>query len=221
MAPQLPAGRPVLWFNNEGPGKRIVTRLYQAALNKTISQLLAMRSSKTIIDEYIKAVGSIDKIKVLDIHDCWNYDVSDMIKELNPGLVIMDMIDNIKFGGNMTNAGSRTDQVLENMYQWARIRGVKQEVPILATSQVSAEGDGLQYPLMHMLKDSKTGKQGAADFIMMLGMCHEPGMEASRFIGLPKNKLSIEGGPKDPRTETIFSFHTSRFNEPKTTGGII
>lgn len=221
MAPQLAEGKHIYWFNNEGPGKRIVTRLYQAALNATITDLLTRRAAGTIVDDYIKAVGMIDRIKVLDIHDCWNYDVTDMLKDMQPGLVIFDMIDNIKFGGQMANNGSRTDQALEAMYQWARIRGVKSNTPVLATSQISADGDGMQFPLQHMLKDSKTGKQGAADFILTLGMIHEPGMEHSRFIGLNKNKLCIEGGPKDPRAEVLFNGLTSRFIEPQSQGGVV
>lgn len=213
MAKQLPDDKHVVWLNNESVGQRIVTRLYQSALDASISELKKYKDAGSIEDLYVEQVGAVDKIRVLDIHDCWNYEVSDILQELNPGLVVFDMIDNVRFGG--LAAGSRTDQALEAMYQWARVLGVRINCPILATSQVSAEGDGLAYPLMHMLKDSKTGKQGAADFILMLGRQNDPMYEASRHISLPKNKLVIESGPKDPRCEVLFDWIRGRFKMPE------
>ncbi len=213
MAAQLPADQHIVWLNNESVGQRIVTRTYQSALDCSISELKKMKDKGTVVKKYIKSVGAIDKIRVLDIHDCWNYEVSDILKELNPGLVVFDMIDNVRFGG--LSAGSRTDQALEAMYQWARTLGVRINCPILATSQVSAEGDGMAYPAMHMLKDSKTGKQGAVDFIMMLGRNANEMTESSRFISLPKNKLIREDGLKDPRAEVLFDYIRGRFRTPK------
>ena len=213
MAAQMPDGRPIVWMNNESLGQRIVTRTYQSALNMTMTELKELKIKGKIHKEYAKVVGHPHNIRVCDIHDAWNYEVSDILKEMNPGLVVMDMIDNIKFGG--LTAGSRTDQALEAMYQWARVLGVRLDCPILATSQVSAEGDGMQFPLMHMLKDSKTGKQGAADFILMIGKSNDPMLETSRFLSLPKSKLVRDDGPKDPRAEVLFDYKKGRFTMPK------
>lgn len=215
MAPQMAdfygEEKDILWFNNEGIGQRIVTRGYQSALNASIGDLIKLKKQGIIESEYAKMVGGLHRIKVMDIHDCWNYEVSDIIEQFNPGLIVFDMIDNIRFGGQA--AGSRTDQALESMYQWARVKGVKCGCPILATSQISADGDGLQYPTLAMLKDSKTGKQGAADVIITLGKSNDPVLESSRFIGMTKNKLTIEGGAKDPRTEVLFDYIKGRYNE--------
>lgn len=221
MAPQLQefykAPRPILWFNNEGPGKRIIPRLYQSALNCSISELLLKKEKGSIIGEYKKAVGALDNIRVIDVHDMWSYDIVDILHEMQPGLIVFDMIDNIRFhaeGGQVATA--RTDQVLEAMYQWARVLGVRFDCPVLATSQISVEGDGLQFPTLSMLKDSKTGKQGASDFQLMIGKSNEIGMDNSRFIGLPKNKLHVEGFPKDPRQEVIFDGLRGRYLTPTT-----
>lgn len=207
--------RPILWFNNEGPGKRIVPRLYQSALNCSISDLLLRKKTGTIIEDYKKAVGALENIRVMDVHDMWNYDIVDIVREQRPGLIIFDMIDNIKFHSSMGQQGARTDQVLEGMYQWARVLGVRFDCPVLGTSQISVEGDGMQFPTLSMLKDSKTGKQGASDFQLMLGKSNEVGMENSRFISLPKNKLSVEGFAKDPRCEVIFDGLRARYITPK------
>ena len=115
---------------------------------------------------------------------------------------MMDMIDNIKFPG--LRADARTDQVLEAKYQWARELSVKYDAPVIETSQVSTEGAGLQFPEMHMLKDSKTGKQGACDVILMIGRSNDPMLEYQRFLSVPKNKLKIEGSAP-LRDEVLFN----------------
>ena len=229
MAPQVAQmynnERSIIWLNNEGPGKRIVQRCYQSALNMTIPELVehvqkpATKGSgfEHKLDElYATAMGGrIDLIKVFNIHDFWSHEVEDLLAKTPAGLVVFDMVDNIKFGGGASNGGERTDQLLEAMYQWVRVLSVKYDVPMLATSQVSADGDGMQYPTLGMLKDSKTGKQGAAEFIMTIGASNDPSMEGSRFMGMTKNKLHRFGGPKDPRCEVRFDGARGRYNMPE------
>jgi replicative DNA helicase len=227
MAPQVQQmygdERSILWLNNEGPGKRIIQRTYQSALNATVPELVAMggkpstKGKKNLLREkYDEAVGGRwDIIKVFDIHDFWSHEVEDLIRKVPPGLIVFDMVDNIKFGGEAGNNGQRTDQLLEAMYQWARIISVKYDVPVIATSQVSADGDGLQWPTLPMLKDSKTGKQGAAEVIITLGASNDPLLGNSRYINTTKNKLHRSGGPKEPRCEVLFDGERGRLNMPE------
>lgn len=226
MAPQVAQmygnTRSIIWLNNEGPGKRIKQRCYQSALNLTVPemvQLYQQPSSKGfahLLDEmYAEAVGGdLNIIKIMDIHDFWHYEVEDILRKVPAGLVVWDMVDNVKFGGGTTNGGERTDQLLEAMYQWVRILSVKYDIPMIATSQISAEGDGMQYPTLSMLKDSKTGKQGAAEAIITLGASNDIVLANSRFVGMTKNKLHRHGGPKDPRCEVIFDGERGRYNMP-------
>lgn len=205
--------RSILWFNNEGPGKRIVSRCYQSALNATMSDLVARSQAGTVRKDYLEATGGRpDVIRVYDIHDMWNYEVEDIIRATPPAIILFDMVDNIRFGGDINNNGQRTDQLLEAMYQWSRVLAVKHECIVLATSQVSADGENLQYPTLSMLKDSKTGKQGAADFILTIGT--NPDLPSSRYLGFTKNKLLREGSPKQPKIEVVFDFARGRYNEP-------
>jgi replicative DNA helicase len=206
--------RSILWMNNEGPGKRIKYRCYQSALDATSSELLLKQNAGTLQSEYEAAVGRANAIRVFDIHGLWNHEVQEIVEANNPGLVVFDMIDNIRFAGEATNNGQRTDQLLEAMYQWGRMMAVVWDVPVLATSQISADGDGLAYPTLPMLKDSKTGKQGAAEFIITLGALNEQTAQASRYIGMTKNKLHREGGPRDPRCEVIFDGLRGRYRMP-------
>lgn len=206
--------RSILWLNNEGPGKRIKYRCYQSALDATASELLEKQKAGTLQSEYEAAVGRHNAIRVFDIHGLWNHEVQEIVEYNDPALVVMDMIDNIRFGGDATNNGQRTDQLLEAMYQWGRMMAVVWDKPVLATSQISADGDGLQFPTLPMLKDSKTGKQGAAEFIITIGALNEITAQNTRFIGMTKNKLHREGGPRDPRAEVIFDGLKGRYRMP-------
>ena len=179
-----------------------------------------MQKAGTIDAAYSSAMGgNPEAIKVYDVHGFWNHELEDLVRQVPPAVIIFDMVDNVSFGGAVSNNGQRTDQLLEAMYQWARIMAVKHDCVVLATSQISADGENLSYPTLSMLKDSKTGKQGAADFILTIGS--QDTMPNTRFLGLTKNKLSVEGGPKAPKIETHFDGLRGRFREPSDVMGDI
>lgn len=207
--------RSILWFNNEGPGRRIVSRCFQSALNARMADLVQYNQEGTIRKRYIEALGGRGgALRIFDVHDWWNHEVEDVIRQHNPALLVFDMLDNLRFGGDIGNGGQRTDQILEAMYQWGRVRGVKYDCPVIATSQISADGDGMQYPTLSMLKDSKTGKQGACDGIITIGAVNDPVLEKSRYIGCTKNKLAIAGMPKSPQQEMYFDGDRGRYIQP-------
>jgi replicative DNA helicase len=217
--------RSILWFNNEGPGNKIVKRVFQAALNATTEDLIRLSNLPADLEfakyrtqvrqQYAAALGGRPgALRIFDIHDMWSHDVEDIIKQHNPGLIMFDMLDNIKFGGETSNNGQRTDQLLEAMYQWGRLIGVKYDCPVIATSQISADGDGVSFPTMPQLKDSKTGKQGAADLIITLGALNDPMLEMSRYIGTTKNKLVRTGKKNSPQQEVHFDSQRARYVEP-------
>lgn len=220
-------GRSILWFNNEGPGKRIITRNFQAALNATVEDLVVLSGKpaeqgserfKTLVRQrYAEALGGRPGVlRVFDIHGMWNYEVEDLIRLYKPALIVFDMVDNIKFGGETANNGQRTDQLLEAMYQWARFMGVKYDTAVIANSQVSADGDGMQYPTLPMLKDSKTGKQGAADVIIVGGAVNDPMLANSRYFGTTKNKKVRTGQRASPNVELLLVGDRARYTEAPT-----
>lgn len=206
--------RSILWFNNEGPGRRIVTRCFQAALNATVEELVVKSNRGSIRDEYAAALGGRGgTLRIFDIHDMWNHEVEDLIKTHKPAGILFDMVDNIKFGGDTNNNGQRTDQLLEAMYQWARLIGVKHDCWTMANSQISAGGDGQQWPTLPQLKDSQTGKQGAADVIITIGSLNDPNFANSRFIGTTKNKKVRTKMSANPMCEVTFDGDRARYNE--------
>lgn len=208
LATQIPAGRTILWLNNEGRGDRIYLRLVQAALGLTLTEV---RQLSNPMAAYANALGGDDpfKIRIVDIHGQDTYAVENLIRANNPAIVVYDMIDKIRGFGSE----ARTDLMLEEMYSWAREISVKYDAVGLATSQISNEGDNLSFPTLGMLKDSKTGKQGACDFQLMIGALNSPDYEAVRYLGLPKNKLRREGAKTCPRATVNFRPQIARFED--------
>lgn len=206
--------RSILWFNNEGPGKRIVTRCFQAALGATMEELVAKSNAGTIRDEYRAALGGRGgALRIFDVHGMWNHEIEELIERYKPALCVWDMIDNVRFGDAVANNGQRTDQLLEAMYGWVRMMGVKHDCAMMAMSQISADGDGLQFPTLPMLKDSKTGKQGAADVIITIGTVNDPVLGHARYMGTTKNKKVRTGVPGSPQTQVRFDGDRGRYVE--------
>lgn len=209
MAAQIPPDRNILWLNNEGVGSRIYPRVFQAAIGATIPEMIILDRANALMPAYTKKVGRWDRIRVKDIHGMDNYSVERIIEANNAEIVVYDMIDNIRgFSGE-----SRTDQRLEEMYKWGRDCAVQMGHIGIATSQISVEGDNLMFPAMSMLKDSKTGKQGACDFQIMVGSKNDPGYSNVRWISVPKNKLRRPGAPGDPRAVVKFDAERARFED--------
>jgi replicative DNA helicase len=208
-------GRYVLWMNNEGSGKKIVQRIYQSALFLTTAELIRKSTAGTLRQEYAHAVGAEDRIRVMNIHGFSSYDVEEIAKRVRPGLIVFDMVDNVRFGGVAANGGQRTDQLLEAMYQWSRDLGIYHDCPVIETSQTSVEAAGLTFPADHMLKDSKTGKQGACDGIVTIGMKDDPFYANSRFVGVVKSKMRVAGQPESPQAEVLFDGERCRLIMPQ------
>lgn len=209
FAPQVDAlfpdqNRSIIILNNEGVGARIVQRLYQAALGMTIPQMVELSKAGTLEKAYLDAIGGRYVIEVLDVHDRPLSYLEDLVAKLNPAVVVTDMLDVCPFDGTAINGGQRTDQILEAAYQRGRLWAVKYDCAHIATSQLSADAAGELYPGLDKLANSRTGKAGAADFIISMGSSNDPLMSKSRWISLPKNKLARAGNAKDPRCEVTF-----------------
>lgn len=203
--------RTMLWLNNEGDSKAVRKRLYQAALGVTGSQMIELYQQGILQQQLHEAFGGEDlfrRVMVLSIHGYSSAQVLKLIRQHKAGLIVFDMVDNIRFNGLTTNGATRTDQMLEEMYRFVRDHASIDQYAAICTSQVSADGEGVAYPDMSMLKDSKTGKQGACEAIVIFGA--KPDQENSRYLGIPKNKLRIEGRPSNPKKEVWFKPEIAR-----------
>lgn len=210
MAQQMPINKEIIWFNNESRRQRIMQRSIQSALGVTNSELFNIQKSGKLRERYVAAMGHLDRVKVFDVHGKNNYQLEEILESIgidNVGAIIFDMLDNVRFP---TAKDMREDQRLEKLYQWARELGVKYNCPTFPTSQVSNEGEGELFPTANMLKESKTGKQGACDGTIIIGFNNDPTTPNNRGISMPKTKTKREG-KTDLREVVLFDSDKGRY----------
>lgn len=203
MAECMANNKVIVWFNNESRRQRIMSRQIQSALRVTNQEMRLMKEQGALEDAYVKSMGRLDRVRVYDIHGKNHVYLMEILESIgidNVGAVICDMLDNVRFP---LQDGAREDQRLEQMYQWYRELGVYYSCPMFATSQISNEGAGLLFPSENMLKDSKTGKQGACDGIMMIGTSDDPLRAQYRGLSFPKEKHKLEA-VEHMRVEVVF-----------------
>tara|TARA_R110000851_G_scaffold5915_2_gene24017 strand:+ start:1241 stop:2497 length:1257 start_codon:yes stop_codon:yes gene_type:complete len=212
MAQDMPATKTIVWFNNESRRQKIMSRQIQSAIGKTDAELHAMMKAGTLKPAYIEAMGSESRVEIYDIHGKDHVYIEEILETYGPdgvGAVIFDMLDKVKMP---MPTGMREDQRLEELYTWGRELGVFYNCPTFPTSQISVEGAGLLFPAEHMLKDSKTGKQGACDNILMLGSSDDPMIVNTRGISMPKEKVK-RAGKDHLMGEVLFNADIGRYIE--------
>lgn len=205
FAPQVQSmygdARPILWLNNEGSGKRIIPRVYQAALGLDLDEIIALSNKGVLVQEYAKAVGgNANIIRVKEIHGASLAQIEQVIEAQRPAVVVADMLANVR----IASTGGNKAEVVEQLWQEWRELMVRHDCIGLATVQVSAEGDNQLYPPYSALKDSKTGIQGATDIILVMGSLNNPEAASIRGLSTPKNKFAAPGKPSHITTEVYF-----------------
>lgn len=195
--------RPILWLNNEGSGKRIIPRIYQAALGKDLNEIIAMSNAGLLVPAYTKAVGGIaDIIRVKDMHGASMAQIEQVIEANRPSVVVADMLANFRLSGAQ-NGANKADGVEQIWQEWRELM-VRHDCIGLATVQISVEGGNMLYPSYSALKDSKTGIQGATDVILMMGSLDNPDAQTIRGLSSPKNKFAAPGKTSCFQAEVYF-----------------
>lgn len=212
FAPQLKdmgwSGRPMLWLSNEGSGRRLVPRIYQAALKCTFSEMVAKSNAGTLVSEYQVAMDG-EHLRIKDAHGMTLGQIEQVIEEMNPCVVVFDMLANVRLSKGTGNA---TDD-LERLFQEVRELAVRQDFVAMSAMQVSVEGDDQLYPPYSALKGSKTGVQGAVDVILMMGALNAPEMDELRGFSTPKNKRQLQGKPSNVQAQVFFDKQRCLFND--------
>ena len=212
MAKTMPKTKTIVWLNNESRRQKIMSRQIQAALGKTDKELHKMKQDGTLKDAYITEMGSASRVEIYDIHGKDHGYIEEILETYGPdgiGAIVFDMLDKVKMP---MPQGTREDQRLEELYTWGRELGVFYNCPTFPTSQISVEGAGLLFPAEHMLKDSKTGKQGACDNILMLGSSEDPMILNTRGISMAKEKIK-RAGEDHLQGEVLFDADIGRYIE--------
>lgn len=170
----------ILWFNNEEQGNKVKVRCYQAALGITLSELYSDRNKW--YNKYMEVTKG--NIKIFDSASINKRQVEKIVKEYKPALILFDQIDKIKGFDS-----DRNDLRLGAIYIWAR-ELAKIHCPVIGVCQSDVSGEGKKWLTMDNVAESKTSKQGEADWILGIGKTHDNGMEFVRYLHLSKNKLS-------------------------------
>jgi hypothetical protein len=206
------AERPILWLNNEGSGKRIIPRIYQAALGKDLNEIISMSNAGELVQAYTDAIGGIpDLIRVKDMHGASLAQIEQVIEAQRPSIVVADMLGNFRLSSAAVG-GNKADAVEQIWQEWRELM-VRHDCIGLATVQISVEGGNMLYPPYSALKDSKTGIQGATDVILMMGSLDNPDAQTIRGLSSPKNKFAAPGKPSCFQSELYFDGARCVFND--------
>lgn len=197
----------VLWFNNEQAGDEVVARCMQAYFGITTQQLFGN------FDEYRKQYDqeTQGKLKIYDNASIHRTDVERICRKFLPSLIIFDQIDKIKGFAN-----DRHDLELKALYQWAR-ELAKLYGPVIAVCQAGVTGEGKKWLTMDDVDNSKTSKQGEADWILGIGKSHQEGMGSIRHLHLSKNKLlgdsETKSSDRHGRRDVILEADIARYRD--------
>ena len=176
---RLGTKNPIIWFNNEERGSKIMARLYQGSLNVSLPVLY----SNVLLhkQQYYKNTNGMIKIPD-EIHITKEF-VEKMCRIHKPAIIVFDQIDKIK-----GFTADRYDLEMKAIYQWAR-ELAKQYGPVIGTCQAGGTAEGKKWLTMNDVDSSHTAKQGEVDWILGIGKTFEEGLEEVRYLHLCKNKL--------------------------------
>ena len=202
IAKQLPPEKCVLWFNNEEHINKVARRVVQSCLGQPESYISSNLIQASRL--YERELGGKDHIVFID-------DATDMgtieraLDIYNPGLIIIDQLYKVK---SCSSASSKSETDAEGFRQkcaYAR-ELAKHIAPVIATNQLDATAENNPYPGMDALYGSKTGAQGEADGILMIGRTNS--YPDKRFIYTPKNKMT---GKNSEKFEVIIHKDIARY----------
>lgn len=170
---------PVLWFNNEEQGDKVMLRCIQAALG--LDMVTLYRDLKGHKAKFLELTGG--QLKMLDRAHISHQTVEKACEKYNPSLIVFDQIDKIVGFSN-----DREDLRLGTIYQWARELS-KEYAPAIGVCQADGSGEGVKWLTMGNVANAKTAKQAEADWILGIGKTNDSGFENLRFLHASKNKL--------------------------------
>jgi hypothetical protein len=171
--------RPIVWFNNEEVGAKVMVRIYQAYFGVNLTTL--MGNSAMYKRRFQEEVGN--RMLMVDNPTTDRREVERILHKVQPALIIYDQIDKIK-----GFAADRDDLVYGAIYQWAR-ELAKTYAPSMGVCQADGSAEGQKWLSMANVANAKTSKQAEADWILGLGKTNDQSTEGIRYLHLSKNKL--------------------------------
>ncbi len=170
--------RPVLFFNNEEQGDKVLLRCYEACLGAPLEQIIANKErARKVFYERTKRC-----IKIRDDAGISRKAIEQLCRQYKPKLIVVDQLDKVK-----GFAADREDLLLGAIYQWSRELS-KEFAPLIGVSQSDGSGEGIKYLTMGNVANAKTAKQAEADWILGIGVSYTDPPNV-RGLSICKNKL--------------------------------
>lgn len=197
--------RPIMYLNNESAVSRIKGRMYQAALKATIPELQSIGDAEELEHKFKLATDDCEFL-FKDIHG-WDVSrVEALVKQYEPGILLVDMPANLKLSGKFHNTVDAVEHIWQSMREWS----VLYNTVVIGTAQISIEGDDMLFPPLSSVKDSKGAVQGALDLQINMGYVSSiPGL---RGLGVVKSKR-IQPGVGVMQAEVWFNNDNCTFND--------
>jgi hypothetical protein len=199
--------RPIVWFNNEEVGAKVMVRIYQAYFGVNLTTL--MGNSAAYKRRFQEEVGN--RMLMVDNPTTDRREVERILQKVQPALIIYDQIDKIK-----GFAADRDDLVYGAIYQWAR-ELAKCFAPSIGVCQADGSAEGQKWLSMANVANAKTSKQAEADWILGLGKTNDQSTEGIRYLHLSKNKLPGDSDSiaelRHGRFETLIRPELARYQD--------
>lgn len=176
-------GLKVLYLGNEEPVKKTIIRTISCLTGKTSAQMLDDVEGTT----KLATERGYGNIVYAHLSPGTPQEIKSLVRQHKPDVLLVDQLLNLRVG--------KTEGV-ERMEQSARaIRTIGGELGCvtISVSQVGESGDNKLRLGMADLYGSKTGLQGAADVILLLGNDASYEASHSRMLNLAKNKTGLTG----------------------------
>ena len=174
------SGNPIIWFNNEEQGRKVMFRIVQSFFGLTKDKLLS--NPKLYRDRFLEATNG--KFKFFEAGRIARDAVEKIIDKYNPSVVVYDQLTKIK-----GFKADRPDLELGAIFQWAR-EIAKNRHAAIGVSQADGSAEGVRYLTMDHVANAKTAVQAEADFILGIGYARNDAEPYLRHIHISKNKLT-------------------------------
>lgn len=192
MATQLPAGKRVVWVNNEERSDVVSLRIRTAALGKTVADMATDAAASDA--EYLTLMGG-DKDKVLVLRNDKTLSnvtqLNALFNEMKPGLIVFDVLDKVE---GLREKDNKEHERLGRIYKWARQLGHEFDCPIITATQTDVSGANTRFVGMDQLRGSKVDKPGEADLLISISKNKDLTADQNRrYIYIAKNKMAGGG----------------------------
>ena len=189
---QLEDDQTALWFNNEEAGYRVRLRQYSSVCGASEA---SVKANLKKAQEAFDARGG-NRIRLYDDANISVETVERVMWEHKPRVVVIDQGDKLSYKGEgkAGNGADRLKGVYDKLREVVKRANKDWKTDILTVGQAGATAEGRKWLSNTDIDGGKTGKPGAMDYIIGIGATGHDGDEFTRYISLPKNKLTSDHG---------------------------